>query len=249
MKEINGNSPQNARININYSGLKPKVKFSYPDKKNQVRGGLLTYFFILWAVINLPIILIWQHYYYKLDNKELYNNQFDLSNYSQYKEYYVMEDKIQSSFNSYNSFYFSIKESYKDGGLFFVLELFLVPILIYFPFRKHWDRIYPDIEAFLSRKKYKKFNNKDILYDEKEINSYYIELPIFNNVICDFKATKDFSKYLKEFEIQEYKFKYFKKTRCKKSKKRKRQLNEWIWYARWYFSNKPEKGHIEVIFK
>ena len=35
VEKFNGNSGKNARININYSGKKPKVRFSYPDKKRQ----------------------------------------------------------------------------------------------------------------------------------------------------------------------------------------------------------------------
>ncbi len=112
---------------------------------------------------------------------------------------------------------------------------------IYFPFKKRWDKLYPDFQAWQADKKCHKFNAKEI----KESNGkYYVELPIFNNVICDWKATKDFSKYMDEFEIEEYKFRYLGEK-----DKKKKQKNENLWYARWYFKNKPEKGFIEVIYK
>ena len=76
-----------------------------------------------------------------------------------------------------------------------------------------------------------------------------MEIPVFNNVILDFRAKKDFSKYLDEFEIREHKFKYYVPKRYKKKARKKREINEWLWYARWYFSQKPETGNLEVLFK
>jgi len=84
---------------------------------------------------------------------------------------------------------------------------------------------------------------------------YYCEIPVFSNVILKYDATKDFSKQLKFFEIEEYKFKYYKgkpKKKLSKSGKkdrREKMLNEWIWYARFYFKEKPKSGKLEVLFK
>ena len=133
------------------------------------------------------------------------------------------------------------------------------PIVIYLPFRKFWKGVFPKVQGWLARKKITKFREKDIKYDEQE-KKYYCELVSFDNIILDYKATQDFSRYLELFEIKEHNFKYYIKTRFKRHKKKKnkeraikerksRQLNEWIWYARFYFKQKPKKGFIEVIYK
>ena len=120
--------------------------------------------------------------------------------------------------------------------------IILIPLLAYFPFKKDWDKLYPDYQAWKETKRYKKFLSKDLKYEGGEI---YLELPVFNNVVCDFKATKDFSKYMESFEIEEYRFEYLYGLFKKKTKKK----NEIIWYARWHFKEKPIKGFLEVIYK
>ena len=123
-----------------------------------------------------------------------------------------------------------------------LVYIFLIPSLAYFPFKKKWDKLYPDYQAWTTSKKYRKFSTRDI---KENKNEYYLELPVFNNVVCDFKATKDFSKYMESFEIEEYRFEYLYGLFKKKTKKK----NEIIWYARWHFKEKPIKGFLEVIYK
>jgi hypothetical protein len=233
MKEVNGKDPVNARIRINYSGKKPKVSFSYPEKKNQFRGSMFPFIFFGWLLMNIPLLIYFNY---------SFNHLPDLSTYEQWVEYRTSEEYLKESFMKYHS---PIKTIFSKEFLRILLLIpyfFGIPFLIYRPFKKKWDKLFPDVQAFLSRKYYRTFKPGDVVEKDGE---YYVELPVFSNIVCDFKATKDFSKYIKEFEIEEYKF-YYKKF--KKGKHRKKK-NEWIWYARWYFTHPIKKGVLDVTFK
>ncbi len=253
MEEHNGKNSQNAGIKISYTGKKPKVQFSYPvhKKDSRTRGDMFFPVIMVWVIINLPL-MIYLSSIEDLNSQSKYKvlNEYDKSNYVEFVEYYTQPKRVEYYYNYYNDYYGFLTEDLTHS-LLFVLYLFLIPIFIYFPFKKFWDKFFPDYQAFLVSKKYRKFKPKDV-QEGKE--NFYIELPIFTNVICDFNATKDFSRYLEEFEIKEYQFKYYKreksKVKSKKKKKRKvRMKNEFIWYARWYFKKNPKKGFIEVIYK
>ena len=239
MKKYNGERTQNARIKIEYSGKKPRVSFSYPVKwkESRTRGSMFFYILSAWLIIIFPLMI---YLTYSSDNLYLYESN-TIKDYSMC----VAENPIQTIINYSYVRYELCKQ--KNGWVsishaliyFFRIMaiLFLVPFIIYFPFRKRWNKLTPNVEAFLAKKKYKIFTKEDIKFDKE----YFIELPIFKNIVCDFKASKDFNKFLKTFEIREHDFQY-------KTKKGKKQ-NEYIWYARWYFRQKPVKGNMEVIFK
>ena len=243
MEEYNGENPQNARIKINYAGKKPKVKFSYPVSKKDSKtiGSMMQIVLLGWVLINLPLMIFigLKEDSNSYENKEEYN----LSNYSEFLNYYTQQERLDYFYDTYNKNYIENILDKKREIISF-LYLILTPFIIYFPFKRRWDSLYPDFQAFTSKKKYRKFLIKDI---KEENNNFYIELPIFENIICDFNATKDFSKYLELFEIEEHKFSYYGILRLKK--KSKKQKNEFIWYARWYFKEKPIKGFLEVIYK
>jgi len=254
VEKFNGNSGKNARININYSGKKPKVRFSYPDKKKQsgqVGFNMFLYIFIGWFVFSgLILIGVSISQNYMMPNEEV--NKTDMYNYSQcigyYDDYKLETCEERENKNSVIWFFYSFKEAYKEdySGLITLLIWIIPPFLIYFPFKKRWDSLFPKVQGLTAKKKYRTFKEIDIIERDGDI---YCEVPIFANVLLNFDATKDFSKYLKEFEIKEHNFKYnYKPLRIKKGKKPKIQ-NEWLWYARFYFSDKPKTGKLEVIFK
>ena len=179
-------------------------------------------------------------------------NKTDMYNYSQcidwYDDYKLETCENRNEKNSVTYFFISFKEAYKNdySGFIYLLILFIPPFFIYFPFKKKWNSLYPKTQGLMAKKKYKTFKRDDVIEKDNEI---YCEIPLFSNVLMNFDATEDFSKYLKEFEIKEHNFKYrYKPLRIKKGKKPKIQ-NEWLWYARFYFSNKPKTGKLDVIFK
>ena len=250
MKEHNGEVPQNARININYRGKKPKVSFKYPiDKKNtQTMGSMAEYFFILGTILSLPGVI-----YYGLG--DAIDNDFDKTRLREFSEC-VAEHPIETLTDFSKVKYEICKEpkiyDNKEEALRGLLDLFLlllplmVTMLVYFVRKKEWDSKYPDFKAWEASKKYRRFTKVDI--QEKD-GRMFVELPVFNNVVCDFTATRGFNKYMEEFDITEHKFKYYKKRKCKLTKKKKMFHNEVLFYAKWYFKERPEDGYLEVIFK
>jgi hypothetical protein len=133
-----------------------------------------------------------------------------------------------------------------------LILLFVIgtPYIIYFPFRKRWDKLFPWYAAWREEKKLAIFTSADVkknLYDYDKAHPYFVELPVFENIVLDFKSNGDFNNYLKEIEIREHAFKYYKPK--KRKLKDRTEINEWVWYARFYFSEKPKQGTLEVIFR
>ena len=262
MTEIHkGNSPKNARIKINYEGKKPTVRFSYPCKKRQVSGSMFFPIFFVWILIAYLTLLVHGsiNYYNKkaleLDsNCTLAVDNFILNNLTQLKEevcYSSFIDKLNNSLRKSFINPFSFSFTWRNS-LCFILFLFVPPYLIYFPFRKYWSNVYPKYQAWFGRKKIKVFHSKDVIYDEKL--GYYCEIILFHNVVFNYEATKEFSKYMKEFEIREHNFRFYKERRKKAHKKRGKYVppktfNEFYWYARFYFTDKPRTGKLWVLFK
>jgi hypothetical protein len=264
MKEIRGNDNKNARIRISYSKKKPQVSFRYPDRKYQKSGTMLAYIFIGWVFFMMPLYLYACFQFDKMDaqEKEAGQGELNLSNYTEFKtEFCSNETYLTEKFELLNAswtkqFIANFKLKSTQRALLIIALMALPPFLIYFPFRKRWNKYYPDFQAWKASKKFKRFTTKDIKFNREEKFPYYVEIPLFNNLICDFGAKKDFSKYLKEFEIEEHKFCYCKykkglKFKEKKGKPKisKLEKNEWLWYARWYFDKKPISGDLRVIFK
>ncbi len=267
MREENGDSPKNARIKIDYSKKKPKVTFSYPSKDHQVEGSMVGLILVGWIIINFPLVL-----YLSITSsleppiQESYLNEVNKSNYnfSDYTDFlrYINDtnliNNIFSKINNPSNKTDTILENLKQliRPLLVLSYLFLIPILIiYLPFKKRWQRLYPLVQGKIAKKKITILTSKDIREENKK---YYCELPIFENIILDYNATKDFSKYLELFEIREHKFKYYiSKKRKKRILKRKNgkkelkkeELNEWLWYARFYFKQKPKKGKITILYR
>ena len=149
---------------------------------------------------------------------------------------FIMPFFILINFPTYFIVYFEVIPS-KIINILLLLQIFLVPILLSIIFNNKFKKIFPDIMAFLAKKKIVIFNTSDVYKHEK---GYYCEIPLFENILLDYVATRDFSKQLKFFEIMEYNFKYLEETK---------EVNEDIWYARFYFKNKPLDGKLEVTFK
>jgi len=263
MREVNGDSPKNARIKIDYSKNKPKVTFSYPSKKHQITGSLFIWVVLLITMLMTSIFMTYSLCFEYTHGKQIEDStNYDLSNFTEYLSYIIEEEILIDMFNEQQSRFYELKGIFiEDNGqiTFFPFLLFglFLSCIIYFPFKKSWARFYPKFQAWTASKKIKKFKSNDIKYNQEE-NNYFCELPVFHNIILDYNATGDFSKYLELFEIREHDFKYYLKPRFKKrllrrrkgkDRVKKKEINEGIWYARFYFKQKPIKGSLEVIFK
>ncbi len=250
----NGNNPQNARINIKYSGKKPEIKFSYPiaKKDKPMRGSMFPCVFIIWFlvfVILFEVITISEDF----NTTEFLYTKQGIEDFTQCAVIYDYQTIYNYSNVRYNLCNQHLSEwrvllNGLSGLLIFFGGIIIPPIIFYWMFKKRLNKLFPAYQAFMASKKIRKFKVEDVIENDEGI---YVELPIFSNVICDFKCKDDFSDYLKEIDIREHKFYYAKKRTIKyKGKKKKiKKYNEFIWYARWYFSQKPKKGYMDVIYK
>lgn len=262
-KTFNGEEPVNARIKIDYTGKKPKVKFEYPDKKNQFHGSMFWVIMMFWVIIfgivfGLPSIFqnVYNQASYYFYPNPVYDKCYDelTSSYNniRYSVCSMYAKNTSLYYPPYNMFYYifgvnapntSLLTLTKLGSLKLSLEflgIFGMPYLIYFPFRKKWNKLYPKWMALCQRKKYMIFDSKSELKEGR-----YFEVPYFNNTCLSYNATGEFSGLLEKFEIIEYPFVTLKKKKGRLIKDK----NEWIWYARFYYSKKPRIGKLEVEFK
>ena len=250
--KYNGNSCKNARIKIDYNGLKPKVKFSYPDKKNQQNYSMFPTILIWWMVF---LVICFYGYIFIVAEEELeLNNQTVCENHYLNKSIWYQSHYLNQSIacgvkedkSIIKELLLDLKELFIMKNLLILLFCILPPFLVYYPFKKYWKNVFPKYQARGKRCKFVNFKPKDIC---KEDNYYFVEVPLFNNIVLEYEAKKDFSKYLSYFEIREHNFKNVTGRTIKKAMKSKKKVNESLWYARFYFSKKPTNGKLEVKFK
>ena len=180
----NGNCTKNARIKIDYSGVKPKVQFSYPDKKHQVTGGMFPYIFLGWF-----FILIIGCYGYAIGNAfheteipddynqcvSHYENKFIQEKESIMENLCILDNRsLLKQLRGYELTFNTL------FTLILIAACLIPPILIYLPFKKKWNRIYPKFQAWLSSKKLSVFKPGDVRKDEE---GYYVEVPLFSNIL------------------------------------------------------------------
>lgn len=80
----------------------------------------------------------------------------------------------------------------------------------------------------------------------KNLDKRVFEIPLFKNIFLEYKATREFSKYLEKVEITEHNFKY--ETRGFYFIKR-REKQDIYWKARFYFSHVPKLGKLEIWWR
>lgn len=262
MEKHQGDSFKNSRIKINYKGKKPKVTFSYPNKSKDFidfyGDNILPAIFLI-AVWLIFLVLSQSSLDMVEDIKDFRNK--------------IMEDDIQNRYNECHTFY---SENYYDvisktcdlyalnktkkytynlrvvrnnpnrptyEFIFDILIIFLPPIIFYLIFRKWIKRgmIKWQTHSNAETWNYVTFKPKDI--NEKN----YVEIPLFSNLRLNYEATEEMSKYLDLVEVKEHPFNEisYKKSGKKKIKK----FNEDLWYVRFYFSQKPKSGKLDVEFE
>jgi len=241
VKKFHGNSAKNARIKIDYRGKKPKVSFSYPAKHYQQEGSMFPFIIIIWVLIMSPAIIgysLGSGIKEESEVKDYFNSTHDCYPYPAGEDnWFRIENILKAN-----------KASFDFVVLIKLLCLVVPPFLIYFPFRKFWKNVYPKFQAWGTSKKLARFNPKDVRYNNEF--GYYCEIPVFKNIVLNYKARGDFARYLDWIEIREHHFVYLRLKKNKKNRKKpKKRINEWLWYARFYFSKKIEKGKLEVLFK
>jgi len=273
-----GKIPVNARVDIDYSQEKPKIKFSYTSKNpkkdavSQNKFIIILSLFIFFTFIFYLILYFYplnntypeycnvtlneSHYNYS-SNYEIYNN----GNYSNHSFNYTFNRVLGADFICDNgnyslefkpqlnlrdlpsNFYQNNKMNFLSNyGIFVCI---LLAILISYPItkwlvKKKWYQEWiPKHNAGRKnkRKKYYKFKSKDVLEN-------VVIIPKFQNVELIYKTDGDFSKYLNKIKIREYRhYKY------RKQKVGKLEVDNFTWYAIFYFKQTPKNGYLEVIYQ
>jgi len=260
VKTYNGNSPRNARIKVDYTGESPSVKFEYPRKDGYV-GSMFMEILGIWSILVYLVAIIFgvgvafgaDTPYNKTTTNQtnLENNTKDCTDLIGLIEFTKQKQTFKEKL--------FIQWDFFNGIFGFLFIFFVPPILINKLFKKQLNNLFPRYIGWRAKKKYVRFKKKDIkisnINGKKEI---YVEIPYFDNVILNYKAIKDFSKYLNYIDITEHNFKTmedkeFKKRKrdLKKGKKQRKVLkqNEWSWSAKFSFNKLPEKGFLDVVFR
>ena len=89
---------------------------------------------------------------------------------------------------------------------------------------KYW---FPKFQAFMA---HSNRNFHTFLVDE--LKEPLFEIPLFRNVMLTYEVSGDFSKYLQRVEIREHDFQY------------KGEKTQWLWKAKFIFSEIPKKGML-----
>ena len=131
---------------------------------------------------------------------------------------------------------------YQIGLLFVFIDISIALIVgatLIWINNKKLMKLTPYLYSLGTTKYLAKFNKEDIK-DKK------IEIPLFSNVMLDYKATESFSEYLYRVEIVEHPFNRLMYKRKKKEWIKKPQ--EYLWKGIFYFSQLPKSGELMVAF-
>lgn len=134
--------------------------------------------------------------------------------------------------------------SIRWGSCFLVFVVFAILIFflsLIFSKNKLLNSYLPYINTFINLLPFGNYNYIKIT----KLKAKMFEIPIFGNTFLDYKATEQFSRFLKRVEVVEHKFVFIKTNVLLKIK---REKNDWLWYARFYFSKIPKKGFLEVRY-
>ena len=267
-----GKYPVNSRITIDYSKGKPKVKFGYPRKDTwrQVLLSPATFLPALLALLICLILLIFSSNYYLQDAREtpdiddcisysLYidgSREFvgqhvecmvdgeEIDMYTRYepgkKFLWVKQPPSLVSNPKTSDVNIEMLLAIINSFIFMFIFAGIMIILYFFYTRtKLGQRIFPEINKTLANARYyTKITN---------LNSKTFELPLFKNMYLDYKATKDYGKYLEKFEIVEHPFDsiiWKRKKRRDVLKRKKGQI--YLWKAVFTFKDIPKEGYLEI---
>lgn len=115
--------------------------------------------------------------------------------------------------------------------------VFVPPLLISLYIMYNYNRFkywFPKLQVFITH-----FLSPSTLhtFTVNELKSPVYEIPLFRNVILTYEASGDFSKYLQRVEIKEHNF-------CYNGEK-----TQWLWKAKFIFSDIPMSGMLEGKFR
>ena len=215
--------PINARITVDYT--KPNnadVKFEYPLKERNIRKWALTFIF--------PVVLITWVFIVCFGV---------LIGFVGYAVYIILTnlDKIFSAELPETAFLLSELLVALSQFTLACVAAFAPPLLISFYIGYHYDKFkywFPKFQAFVVRFLPSSHFHTFVVDELKEP---VFEIPLFKNVVLTYEASDDFSKYLQRVEIREHDFQY------------KGEKTQWLWRAKFVFSEIPKSGMLIGKFR
>jgi len=277
MEKKEGKYPINARISVDYSKGKPKIKFGYPrnPKKDVINQNAGTGIFI----IPLLIIFVLLPYLYiglpvNIETTPLHNcsAEFGYNNSLDNITIICAEDSFNINYLS------STYDSKLDDLLFYETDalemdrhspmedlpkvfqiIFMVLIAFSFIFLILFCFI---IDKFLAKyyTKWKWYQKLQPRFQSKlgkrayyakfkpgDIKEGKIEIPLFRNVKLQYKTSKGMSNELLRLDIMEHDF--MEKVLKGKKPDKKSKKQPWLWKTTFTFKDKPKDGILEVWFK
>lgn len=268
-----GKVPCNARIDIDYTKKKPKIKFTYP-KKNPVSQnivGIHTYILLfIWFIFFMAIEFIILERDTKL-NPSAINCNPTINETNFYAKYESSYDNSYNNFTINNSYLKGINIKCRDSEYNLSFDNYNKLIDkahginhtdLYLQSSQFFFFILMGIINYLltkwivKQKWYQDFNPKFQAWSLSKVKMYMkflpkdVEynvciIPKFKNVEMNYNAEGEFSKYLERVSVREQQ--YYKVKKGVVSKKLKKDI--FTWSAIFYFKQKPKTGFLEVTYQ
>lgn len=211
--------PLNARVTVDYR--KKKVNFEYPNKDERF---IHRYLGILSTILPTWFVLLWRMIIEPIGISLFIIVILDVVNYLDLN--LIIKQTIQI-LEPYN---------YLIGTLFWIV--LATPFIFSAIMTLNYPKFSNKFPAWSA-----KLHEKDMIKTRvTELKSKTYELPYFKNVVLNYEAKGEFSKYLDRIEIRELPFKILKK------KKGKEELvnQDYLWKAKFFFSKIPKKGELNL---
>ena len=116
------------------------------------------------------------------------------------------------------------------------IAAFAPPLIISFYIGYNYDKFkyqFPKFQAFVSLA----ISNHFHTFVVEELKEPVFEIPLFKNILLSYEASGEFSKYLERVEIREHDFRY------------KGEKTQWLWKAKFVFSEIPKSGMLTGKFR
>ena len=218
-KKYKDNLPANARIDINYKT--GNVYFGYPEKptKKGMFSNIYSLCLVLWLLLNLSFLLLYFGIVW------LINMQTTNITTMGFTTNIITELKYTLKFLAV----ISVIMIYPFG------IPFLFAVEMYSNYGKRYAEWFPKVNFWITKlfNRYKKIkiNNLD---------SKSFEIPMFKNIILDYKLEGDFAKHINNIKVEEHPFKHISW--------KKEKTNNSLWKATFTFDETPKTGSMEVSY-
>jgi len=221
--------PANARVNIEFSKDEP-VSFSYPRE--------WTYWKAVWKIAYSNVFLLWITINFKTIS---YVSWVALPVLSLKYLFFPVSVYLPGDFIVYDwTFILRLLLSI----LIFFMYFYGLPALFTLWLAQDKDKMarwIPKI-GYWARIMLRGYEAVKV-WEAKDIVDNKLVLPNFSNVYLDYEASGSMGECLERIQVLEYKFDWVKKGVFKKKEK-----NDYVWYAVFTFKQMPQDGSLKVKF-